>query len=158
MSEELKMPDAKKLADLLISQAWVEVDCQEAYDEFVNSLGCNLYDPSVQPAPGGEDVVLSAARTAPAEPVAWVNGDELDNMLDDRTAVIAGKMDGYRKTPLYTAPDALQAEVERLKADANEAEAELAEAMDILKGLSNWVGGNYRERILAIPARHGDKS
>ena len=36
-----------------------------------------------------------------------------------------------------------------------ELEAEVAEAVDILKGLSNWVGGNYRERILAILARHG---
>lgn len=36
-------------------------------------------------------------------PVAWVNCDELDNMLDDRTATVAGVCDGWRSTPLYTA-------------------------------------------------------
>ena len=115
MSDKLKMPDAKKLADLLLSQQWVEFDSSTEYWEFVSALGCNLYDPSVQPPLDGEDVILSTTRTAPAGPVAWVNGDELDNMLDDRTAVISGKTDGYRKTPLYTAPDALQAENQLLR-------------------------------------------
>lgn len=49
------------------------------------------------------------ATTAPMqpsdrpEPVGYVNRDELDNMLDDRTAVIQGKPSGWRKTPLYLA-------------------------------------------------------
>lgn len=38
------------------------------------------------------------------EPAAWANGDELDNMLDDRTATVAGQPDGFRRTPLYAAP------------------------------------------------------
>lgn len=45
------------------------------------------------------------AAAAPAgEPVAYVNGDELANMLDDRTATIAGIRDGWRATLLYAAP------------------------------------------------------
>lgn len=35
------------------------------------------------------------------EPVAYVNGDELDNLLDDRTTLIQGTASGWRKTPLY---------------------------------------------------------
>lgn len=42
------------------------------------------------------------------EPVGYVNGDELDNMLDnmldDRTATIQGTQSGWRKTPLYLHP------------------------------------------------------
>lgn len=41
-----------------------------------------------------------------AEPVAYVNGDELDNMLDDRTATIQSSRTGYRATPLYATPAA----------------------------------------------------
>ncbi len=112
MSKELKMPDAQKLADLLISQAWVEVDCQEGYDEFVTSLGCNLYDPAVQPAPGGEDVVLSAARIAPAEPVGVVNAVENKGSTRWDGVIYASAILEDRVkhgTKLYTAPDALQA-------------------------------------------------
>lgn len=49
----------------------------------------------------------SAAR---AQPVAYVNGDELDNMLDDRTATIESKRSGWRRTPLYAGPVAAQAQ------------------------------------------------
>lgn len=38
------------------------------------------------------------------EPVAYVNGDELDNMLDDRTAIIQSARSGHRATPLYAGP------------------------------------------------------
>lgn len=38
------------------------------------------------------------------EPVAWVNLDDLDNMLDDRTAEIQGVKSGWRRTPLYASP------------------------------------------------------
>jgi hypothetical protein len=43
----------------------------------------------------------TAASTADESPVAYVNGDELDNMLDDRTATIQTNPSGFRKTPLY---------------------------------------------------------
>jgi len=38
------------------------------------------------------------------EPVAYVNGDALDNMLDDRLAFIQRTKSGYRAIPLYTTP------------------------------------------------------
>ena len=38
------------------------------------------------------------------EPAAYVNGDALDNMLDDRLAFIQRTKSGYRATPLYTTP------------------------------------------------------
>lgn len=38
------------------------------------------------------------------EPVAYANRDELDNMLDDRIAEVAGVRDGWRTTALYTHP------------------------------------------------------
>lgn len=49
---------------------------------------------------------LCAAHSTPkhGEAVAWVNGDELDNMLDDRTATIQGKPSGGRRVPLYRHP------------------------------------------------------
>jgi hypothetical protein len=54
-------------------------------------------------------IILSAEQRAdlarqllPASaPAAYVNGDELDNMLDDRTATIQTNPSGYRRTPLY---------------------------------------------------------
>jgi hypothetical protein len=39
-----------------------------------------------------------------SEPVAYVNGDDLDNMLDDRTATIQGKPSNDRSIPLYRHP------------------------------------------------------
>lgn len=45
-----------------------------------------------------------AAPSTPAEPVGYVNGDELDNMLDDRTCLIVPKASGWRRTPIYRAP------------------------------------------------------
>ena len=47
-----------------------------------------------------EEAVLAKLQ----EPVAYANSDELDNMLDDRTATVSGVRDGYRKTPLYATP------------------------------------------------------
>jgi hypothetical protein len=41
--------------------------------------------------------------SADSEPAAWVNGDELDNLLDDRTTLIQGTQSGWRRTPLYRA-------------------------------------------------------
>ena len=41
---------------------------------------------------------------ASGELVGYANSDELDNMLDDCTAVISAVQDGFRKTPLYAAP------------------------------------------------------
>ena len=40
-------------------------------------------------------------RRMPMEVVAYANSDELDDMLEDRTATVAGVRDGWRKTPLY---------------------------------------------------------
>lgn len=47
---------------------------------------------------------VAAAKVPTSQPAAYVNGDELDNMLDDRTATIQSNPSGYRKTPLYAAP------------------------------------------------------
>jgi len=38
------------------------------------------------------------------EPVAYVHGDDLDNMLGDRLAFIQRDKSGHRATPLYTTP------------------------------------------------------
>lgn len=38
------------------------------------------------------------------EPVAFVHGDDLDNLLDDRLAFIQRTKSGHRKTALYTTP------------------------------------------------------
>jgi len=42
-------------------------------------------------------------KRVPLKVVAYANRDELDNMLDDRTATVAGVKDGWRGTPLYAA-------------------------------------------------------
>lgn len=48
----------------------------------------------------------AALATQPLEqkPVAWANADELDNMLDDRTATVAGAQSGLRRVALYLGP------------------------------------------------------
>ncbi|AYN94384.1 hypothetical protein EAW52_10640 [Pseudomonas sp. LTJR-52] len=102
--------------------------------------------------------ILKAARTASAEPVAWVNGDELNNMLDDRSAVIAGKMDGYRKTPLYTAPDALQAEVERLKTEVSDYTKGYEEVLDENQRLREERDSYHRVGIKAMEERDALKA
>ncbi|MGS0941602.1 hypothetical protein ACVA51_13720 [Pseudomonas luteola] len=79
-----------------------------------------------------------AARTASAEPVAWVidwpDEPELGHYFSESADTISG-----RSRPLYTAPDALQAENERLKtevADLIEArDARVAERLAVLDGL-----------------------
>lgn len=43
-------------------------------------------------------------KRVPLTVVAYANRDELDDMLDDRTATVAGVQDGWRKTPLYAMP------------------------------------------------------
>lgn len=48
----------------------------------------------------------------PEQPACYVNGDELDNMLNDRTAVVQSDMSGYRKTPLYRATTQTEQPVE----------------------------------------------
>jgi len=128
--EPIKMPDAQKLADLLLSQQWVAFDSSAEYEEFVSALGCNLYDPSVQPAPGGEDVVLSAASTASAEqaePVAEMKGSYLYPLK----SIPSG-------TKLYAAPDALQVENERLREQVERLKANFDS--DI-----KFIGENYSE-------------
>lgn len=52
--------------------------------------------------------VVAALRAE--KPVAYVNGDDLANMLDDRTAEIQAKPDGFRRTPLYAARATLEQE------------------------------------------------
>jgi hypothetical protein len=61
---------------------------------------CDRYCTWLDHAPG-------CVRAAPTvvEPVAWVNHDELDGLLDEpRHAVVTGKPDGWRRTPLYRHP------------------------------------------------------
>jgi hypothetical protein len=36
-------------------------------------------------------------------PVAYANGDQLDNMLDDREAIVSSRPTGWRQTALYSA-------------------------------------------------------
>ena len=67
---------------------------------------CNRCDSEIDEG-GKVAATLRAALAQPAasgEPVAYINSDELDNMLDDRAAVIYRVQDGFRKTPLYAAP------------------------------------------------------
>jgi hypothetical protein len=52
------------------------------------------------------DLLRAALALPEDEPVAWGNADELDNMLDDRTATVEGRRSGYRGTPLYASPPA----------------------------------------------------
>src|SRR5690554_5798569 len=54
-----------------------------------------------------EMAIRMAVLAAPAvqgEPVGWVNSDELDNMLDDRTATLFPVQTGFHGKPLYAAP------------------------------------------------------
>ena len=44
------------------------------------------------------------SEQAEQEPVAWVNADNLDNLLNDRTTTIQGNRSFFRATPLYAAP------------------------------------------------------
>ena len=48
--------------------------------------------------------MLDAHEQAEQEPVAWVNADNLDNLLNDRTTTIQGNRSFFRATPLYAAP------------------------------------------------------
>ena len=43
-------------------------------------------------------------RMALAEPVAFANRDEIDNMLEDRTATVSGVKSGWMATGLYAGP------------------------------------------------------
>ena len=48
---------------------------------------------------------LQHVKTLEVQAACYVNGDEFDNMLDDRVAIIQTSMSSYRRTPLYkTAP------------------------------------------------------
>lgn len=60
-------------------------------------MGMDSPDDSAQRAP-------QAGGSAGDEVAAWVNGDELDNLLDDRSATIEGRRSGWRGTPLYRRP------------------------------------------------------
>ena len=75
---------------------------------------------------------IKALEEAPAkqeqgEPVAYVNGDALDNMLDDRLAFIQRTKSGYRATPLYTTPQQRKPLTDEQE---NKAAMKLAECMD----------------------------
>src|SRR5690554_7178263 len=49
-------------------------------------------------------MAVLAAPSVQGEPVGWVNSDELDNMLDDRTATLFPVRTGFHGKPVYTAP------------------------------------------------------
>lgn len=49
-------------------------------------------------------MAILAAPAVQGEPVGWVNSDELDNMLDDRTATLFPVRTGFHGKPLYAAP------------------------------------------------------
>jgi|SRR5690554_3590776 len=49
-------------------------------------------------------MAVLAAPSVQGEPVGWVNSDELDNMLDDRTATLFPVRTGFHGKPLYAAP------------------------------------------------------
>lgn len=50
------------------------------------------------------NAMLAAAPAVQGEPVGWVNSDELDNMLDDRTATLFPVRTGFHGKPVYAAP------------------------------------------------------
>ena len=56
-----------------------------------------------------------AAALAPGEPVAWAvfKGDSYEWVHDDEAKARENERDGYRIVPLYSAPPALPASVER---------------------------------------------
>jgi hypothetical protein len=64
----------------------------------------NEFRKSIAAGASNEHADAAPTPSDKQEAVAYVNGDELDNMLDDRVATIQGKPDGWRKTPLYAAP------------------------------------------------------
>lgn len=64
-----------------------------------------------------KEIRMALAAPMP-EPVAYVNSDELSNMLGDRMATIAGVRDGWRKTPLYAAPPAAPAQSNQLSGNS----------------------------------------
>jgi hypothetical protein len=64
--------------------------------------------------------------TEDPKPVAYVNGSELDNMLDDRTATVQGVIGGWRKTPLFDR-DTLDAAIAQARRDALEEAAKVCE-------------------------------
>lgn len=70
----------------------------------------------------------AALATQPLEqkPVAWANADELDNMLGDRTATVAGAQSGLRRVALYLGP-----QPEQVAQDAD--------------WFSRWIQNNYQD-------------
>jgi hypothetical protein len=106
----------------------------------------------------------AAGRVQQAEPVAWANGDELDNMLDDRVATVAGEKSGQRTVALYlAAPTAQEASkpVQAEAATASNAEQEELRAaqavavmpmigplLDAWEGLPNDISGD--EELLTL--------
>lgn len=80
-----------------------------------------------------------AKQIAETKPVGYVNGDELDNMLDDRTATIQSNPSGLRKTPIFTSLakvtnceltiDALAEEIRRVDGNHDLGAGALAEAL-----------------------------
>lgn len=73
--------------------------------------------------------ILKAARTAPAEPLAWVSQCRTSGLIEqcepnEKVSNPAYWTDAF---PVYTAPDALQAEVDRLREEVERLKEELEE-------------------------------
>lgn len=86
--QELLLTRALRMADMSLA-AWE------------NGHAFDSHGPSREAQRLVAEALDALATAQPAEPVAWVNGSELDNMLDDRTATIEGHKSGWRGVPLY---------------------------------------------------------
>ena len=119
-------------------------------DEQIDSIAKTVYSPYFQPsgihklARLIEAAVLAAHP--PAAPVAYVNYDELDNMLDDRTATIAGVRDGWRKTPLYAHPPAQDTQDDSMTAH---------EEFGMQSALDKWNAGVAPAQDTQVEIPHG---
>lgn len=96
------------------------------------------------------DAVLEVLRQQ--EPVGYANGDDLDNMLDDRSAALFTHRDGFRSVPLYLAPGAVAAVPDGWQLVPIEPTPEMVRASDPVDG-SEYVsaGKIYRAMLKAAP-------
>ena len=98
--------EALKLA-LEAQQAWERSDVTAYYK--LKALEPILKEALAQPEQSCPECVFGVCHCKPLaqpeqEPVAFVHGDDLDNLLDDRIAFIQRTKSGHRKTALYTTP------------------------------------------------------
>jgi hypothetical protein len=129
-------PEASAMIDSVLAEyGWPANTKNAARAGYVAAQRMLAAAPEASPQPVAQE----------GEPVAYVNRDELDNMLDDRTATIAGVRDGWRKTPLYLAtPSSPQAAGRLTMADGSPFLDYLASAAPEDTAMDDWTRG-YEE-------------